>query len=60
MKQLLINQDGGTTILLTKLGFINNDTRFTITDSKKVILAICNLLDIGRDYIIILRKRRKV
>jgi hypothetical protein len=60
IKSILITKDGKDLSIRTKEGFLTGETVIPVKDAKELILGIIGLLGVGDEYIVVLRKRRKV
>ena len=54
----IVKSDNGLSIT-AKEGFVTENVTLPVKDAKDLILAIIGLFDIGDEYIVVLRKRRK-
>ena len=59
IKSILITKNGKDLSIRTREGFLSGETVIPVKDAKELILGIIGLLNVGDEYIVILRKRRK-
>ncbi len=58
-KSILVVKDDKGLAIHPKEGFVTEAARIPVKDSKELMLGLFGLLNIGDEYIVILRKRRK-